>query len=365
MANNNLHLTQEDQVVPLYDKMGWGEANQDIKDKHFVEATKRAEYMAANPFAFVARDTPKFLPAILTKFNKLQENAGRGPGSIDLTLLDYFAFKKRLRWFQQDGGTCVWSNTFRPITWRMIVEIALRGDPEEYFGTSEFGPKSVAPHCVQYGFARQLANMRSGDGLYASPMAQSLLEGMVMCNTPKLKELMDAAGATRDIDYPEPRNLSLYRKIGNWAWNSALQQYRDYRLTETAVVESIEEDEAATQNFKPMFMCSGIAIKAIGKHKDGFTIHDLDPRDSWAHNMARAGKIVASDNDEFLRISNLSWMQNTTPDQEWNSEPRWTDPHEKYIYNIPKTSVEKWYRAGKIDVYTIGEIQMPESAPFV
>jgi lambda family phage portal protein len=42
----------------------------------------------------------------------------------------------------------------------MMFEIALRGDAEEYFGLDEHGIKSIAPHCVQYGFARQIANMR-------------------------------------------------------------------------------------------------------------------------------------------------------------------------------------------------------------
>ena len=138
-----------------------------------------------------------------------------------------------------------------------------------------------------------------------------------------------------------------------------------YCVTETAPVKSIEALDDAVDNWKPCFQCSGIAIKSAGRHKDGFVIHTEDTRDSWSHNMGIAGKLVASDDDEFIRISNLSWLYNQTPNDVWTAKPTWNDPFEKYIYNVHKSEVESWFKRGRVEVFTIGEIQMPGSMPTI
>jgi hypothetical protein len=247
---------------------------------------------------------------------------------------------------------CVWSNTFRRWFERMCVEIALLGEPEEYIGKLQFGPQSIAPFCINYGFARQRANMKGGDGLYCKPMSESLVkDGVVFCSTPKLRELMNAAGATRDTDYPEPQSERLYRRIGDWAWNNDLRPYTACRVLESTPVTSIEQHNRNVEQLKPMFQCSMIAIRRIGQHPDGFAIHARDTNNEWAHNMGWAGVRIASDGQRFHRLCNTSWLQDGSTDVE------------KYIYNIPEKELEEWYRRGRVDTSSIGDIDGVKSLP--
>lgn len=302
--------------------------------------------------SFQSRPAKDFQPAIKAKWEAFQLSKGREAGSCDLTLIDEFVFGKSFTWLPQDIGSCVWSNTFRRWFERMLVEICLRGDPEEFIGKNEFGPQSLAPFCISYGFARQRANMRGGDGLYCKPMSESLaLDGVVLCSTPKLKELMDKAGATSDKDYPEPRSARLYRQIGDWAWNEALKPYADCKVLESPTVTTIDLHRQNALAHKPMYQCSGIAMRKSGTHKDGFAIHTQDPSDSWSHNMGWAGMRVASDGKVYHRLCNTSWLQPNEPDKE------------KYIYNVPDEEVARWYSRKIIDVSTIGEIAGIESLP--
>jgi hypothetical protein len=354
--------------------MGWGVANETIQEKHSIDRKMIGALQAARPMQMMLKpanvaitgvqsldDSPN---PLLVQFNAFQKKYGRHEGSMDLSLLDFFVFKKRLRWFPQPIGSCVWSNTWRVIVDRMLAELMLKGDPEELFGMDEYGAMSLAPHAIQYGLARQRANMRGGDGLYCGPMADSLGgDGMLMCNVPKLQEVMKAAGANLKYDLPEPRGTSLYRQIGDWKFNAVLKPFCDHRVTETPVVTNIDDHLELSKAMKPIFQCSGIAIKAAGKHKDGFTIHQRDPNNSWAHNMAFKGHFYSSDNKLFLRFSNLSWTQNNDPDAEHADEPRWDDEHEKYLYNLPAEHVKGWYDKNLVDSAAIGEIDMPDSAP--
>ena len=306
------------------------------------------------PKSFEARQAKLFMPAIQQKWIDFQLSRGRFAGSNDLTLIDQFIFGKVFRFLPQDIGSCVWSNTFRQWIRRMMVEIGLRGDAEEWIGSTEFGVTSIAPHCVTYGFARQRANMRSGDGLYKGPMQEELLKGgVVLCNNAKLKSLMDAAGATSLKDYPEPRSARLYRQIGNWLWNDALRDQRTCRLLESSTVLTIEDHDKADAALKPMFQCSSIAIKPTGvMHKDGFMISTEDRSDSWAHNMGWAGNRITSDGQEFKVLSNESW------DQE-------TGKYEAHTYFIRKEEVKTWYDRKRVDTATIGEIEGIESLPLI
>jgi hypothetical protein len=334
-------------------QMGWvvPEAQ---NEQQMLDGEKRYYYnaVAENPAPFQSRPARDLPSPIRAAWDKFQLDKGRFAGSSDLSLIDEFVFKKSLTFLPQDIGSCVWSNTFRRIIERMCVEIALNGDPEEYPGLDEFGIRSIAPFCVSYGFARQRANMRRGDGLYCSPMQESLVkDGLVLCNTPKLKELMDRVGATSERDYPEVRSTSLYRQIGNWAWNDELRPYGDCKLEESPKVKTYEEFCANEDALKPMFVCSMIAIRVKGTHRDGFKYHTRNMGDSWAHNMGIGGRRVTSNGERFHRVDNTSWLQ----PNEGNRDA--------YVYWIEAEEVKSWFDRGIVDVGTVGEISGIPSLP--
>jgi hypothetical protein len=348
--------------------MGWGQANETIEEKHVFEGQFLERAIAEAPAQFMMRQAQELKPKVKEKFDALQAACGRGPNSCDMTLLDHFILGKRLNWFPQDIGSCVWSNTFRIIVARMMFEIALRGDPEEYFGYDEHGIRSIAPHCIQYGLARQIANMRGGDGLYCSPMGKSLGQGMLMCSTPKLVELMKAEGAEGPTNFPEPRNARLYRAIGDWKFNDALRPFLSNPVVEVPPVQDFDTHFELSKAFKPIFQCSGIAIRKRGKHKDGFTIHERDPNNSWAHNMGFMGHFYASDGTLWFRFSNKSWLNDLNPEgapqqAAEGALPHWDDQEETFVYNIEADHLRKWYTSRLVDSMAIGEIDMPQSLP--
>lgn len=321
-------------------------------EKEMLDAEKRwlERSYADYPIAFQARSPKEMVPAIKEKWEKFQADRGRFPGSADMGLLDEFVFGRSLVWLPQLTGSCVFSNSFRPWVLRAIAEIALFGDSEEYLGRNEFSPQSIAPFCVSYGFARQRANMRSGDGLYCKPMQDSYLkDGVVMCNTPKVKELLTAANQGRDTDYPEVQDTTVFRRMQNWAWNEALRPYTCCRVLDAPIPQNMDEFNANIDAYKPMFQCSMIAVRKIGDHRDGFAIHGMDPRNQWAHNMGIVGRRVASDGRRFVIVCNTSWLRNrNTP--------------EAYLYNVPEEDFARvWFP--RIDIGVIGEIDGIKSLP--
>ena len=333
---------------------GWGVPGEEVEDKIKVEELYFDQVVAQNPISYQARPAKEMDPVMLKKWNDFQASKGLEPESVDMTLLTEFVFGKKMWWLPQDTGSCVWSNTFRAVVARMLFEIMLKGDPEEWFGDNEFGVKSIAPHMISYGFARQRANMRGGDGLYCQPMIDSMMkDGFVTCNTPKLKELMDKAGATREDDYPEPRSTSLIRRLQNWEFNDALKPYGDFKLQESSRISSGEDLWEALGAFKPAIQCSGIAIKLAGKDNDGFPIHTRDRSTSLAHNMSWQGRRVSKTGKRYVRLSNESWVQKNASDETAN----------KYIYTIPLEEADTWVRSSSVDCMTIGELDLPDSMP--
>ena len=325
------------------------QSNATIAEKVLFSKKINEQFVEDNPVVYRQRDAKEMIPGVAKAFDDFQVSKGRKSGSLDLSLIVEFVFGKPMPWLAQLIGSCVFSNTFREWVERLCVEICMRGDPEAYTGSTQFGPTSIAPHCVTYGMAREIANMKGGDGLYCSPMRKALFAGVVLCSTPKVRELHIAAGANNDTDYPEPQPVSLYRKIGDWAWNAALRPYLCCSLRESVDVTNVDEHRLQEDQLKTMFMCSGIAIKKIGSHKDGFPIHGIDPNNSWSHNMGWAGMRLSSDGDRFSRLSNRSW---TRPGQ---------DP-EELVYNIPDSELAKIYKKD-VDVASIGEIEGLPLAP--
>jgi hypothetical protein len=98
-----------------------------------------------------------------------------------------------------------------------------------------------------------------------------------------------------------------------------------------------------------MIICSGLAFKKIGKHKDGFDIHGIDPNNSWSHNMAFEGFRLSSDKNRFTRLHTMSWVR---PGE---------DP-EKQCFNVPPEELAKVYRQD-VDVASLGEIEGTITAP--
>lgn len=324
--------------------MGWEipTVNATVQEKIDHGKRETNKFAMENPVVYQQREAQEMLPAMKKKWDDFQVSKGRAPGSNDLSLIVEFVFGTPMPFYPQDGGTCVWSNTFRVWIERMCFEICLRGDPEAYIGSTQYGLTSIAPHCVTYGMAREIAKMKGGWGLYKAPMIKALSEGVVLCSTPKVLELHKAAGSIKDDDYPEPRNLNLYHKIGDWAWNAALRPYLCCALKESVDVNNVDEHKMQEDQSKPMIQCSGIAIKKIGTHKDGFDIHGVDPRDSWGHCMGWSGFRLSSDGNRFRRLSNRSWT------------PKGGNP-ENYVYNIPPEEMAKIYKIG-VDTASIGEI---------
>jgi hypothetical protein len=239
---------------------------------------------------------------------------------------------------------CVASNTFRPWVRRVIYEISLKGDPEEFLGKSEFGPQNISFYApFSYGCGRRRGRMRGGDGSFCEVQYDSLIkDGVITCNNLKLLEILKRFKADGPRDFPEPQNASLYRRFGNWEFLDELLPTADFRLLESVKVNDIDTHIKLSRQYKPASVCSGIAIRKIGTHKDGFDIHAQNPRDSWAHNMSFCGHFESSDGKIFIRLSNESWGKNV-------------------IYNIPIEEISRWYSQRMVTVQAIGEIDLPDS----
>jgi len=342
--------TIADVILPTDAQTGWAPGVRDEQEAIDTERRAFAELEEDFPVAFKWRAGWEPIPEIKQAWDQFQADKGRFPGSMDLSLIDQFAFGIELSYLPQIIGSCVASNTFPGYVERCIYEIALFGQPEEYLGTDEFGPNSFAFFAPQsYGMARKRANMRGGDGLYCAPMAASMLkDGVLACNTPKLQELLASKGFRSDQDCPEPQGrdgAQLYRQFGDWAYIEDLRQYCDNQLLECPEVRSEDMLWDALQDGKPCFVCSMEAIHKVGEHPDGFPIHARNPRDRWAHNMRFNGCFVASDGERFFRQSNQSWGAN-------------------HVYNRRFDEVAASFRAGRLTSHAIGEINgTPSMAP--
>lgn len=326
--------------------MGWGEDDTTpVQNKLDYEAKLFDKFSSDMPVAYKLRNSE--VPSQFTdKFSTFIESKGFSKGSTPLTLIDEFVFKKRFHWLPQKTGSCVISNTFRPWVRRAIYEIVIKGDPEEYFGTEEYGTKCISFYApFSYGCGRRRGNMRGGDGSYCGVQYDSLVkDGVIMCNNSKLLEILKGLNSVDPEDFPEPQSNSVYRRFQNWEYLDTLLPFADWRLLEAPKVTSIDILEQTLKQFKPSSVCSGIAIRKIGSHKDGFDIHSQNPMDSWAHNMSFQGLRVSSDNKVFVILSNESWGKNV-------------------IYNIPIEEVSRWFSRRSVTVQAIGEIDLPDSVP--
>lgn len=314
--------------------MGWvGSPDQERKALDTLQS--------AVPIVFSSTYPSDIMPEIETKWNLFQKSKGRHDGSCDLTLLDDFVFGRNYAWEDQFIGSCVISNTFRGHVKRQLIQTALFGQPVEWLGKEEFGPKSIAPYAPwSYGMMRKRGNLRGGDGGFCEAMGQSLLlDGVLPCNSPLLLTLLKQLGADTEKDFPEPRSNRIYRAFGDWKYNDILLPDACCRLLDSDVVTSVDQQVELGKVCKPLFQCSMIAIKKVGTHKDGFAIHARDTQNQWAHNMGWQGFFIASDGRRFHRLSNESWG-------------------DEIIYNIPDEELDDWYKRRLPSTMSIGQIDL-------
>ena len=262
-----------------------------------------------------------------------------------MTLIEDFCFGRNYAFEKQFIGSCVISNTFRGQTKRQLVQTALFGQPVEWLGKDEFGPNSIAPYAPwSYGMMRRRGNLKGGDGGFCEPMGASLLlDGILPCSSKLLKNVLKNLGADNEKDFPEPKSNSVYRAFGDWKYIDELKPDACCRLLDTDDVLSLDQHVELAKQYKPLFQCSLIAIKKVGSHADGFTIHARDPNNQWAHNMGWHGFFIASDGKRFHRLSNESWG-------------------DEMIYNIPDEELNEWYTKKRVATMSIGQIDLPLSS---
>jgi hypothetical protein len=342
-------MSEEVDISTIRGPMGWG-----IDDTMPIDARLDTENQiydrlsADMPVAYKERAQAPLPFTFLDKYNKFLDAKGYGPGSVDMTHMEEFVFGKQFHWLPQKTGSCVISNTFRGWVRRAMFEIAIKGDPEEYFGTQEFGVKNFSFYApFSYGCGRRRGNLKGGDGSWCEVQFESLIkDGVIMCNNGRLLEILTKLNSVESEDFPEPQNNAVYRRFQNWEFLDELLPFADWRLLETTKVTTIDQHDKCNREFKPMSVCSGIAIHKIGRHKDGFDIFAQNPRDSWPHNMQFHGHRIASDGDIFDVLSNESWGK-------------------RVIYYVPRKETERWYSRKLVSVQSIGEIDLPKSVPFI
>lgn len=341
MAQLNPDFRGADEVVVpsnLSDMTGWNPEG--LPTEVAIDQERlQFDYLQSDlPMVFRTREQPKVPQPIWDAWVQFQKDKGRYEGSADWTLLDEFCFKKKFIWLPQKIGSCVWSNTFRAWVIRATWQVSFFSG--EHLGQDEFGATSIAPYGgFSYGMMRKRGGLRGGDGGFCAPMAESLIkDGILPCQTPQLLDLLRKLGADGQKDFPEPQNNAIYRQFGDWKYIDDLGQYAKHPLLECPQVESADQLWDLMGQCKPAFVCSGIAIKKIGTHKDGFAIHARNPSDSWAHNMCFHGRFVASDGARFFRESNESWGEDT-------------------IYNVPFEEIKEWFDRKRVSSNAIGQIE--------
>lgn len=333
-------------IVPPNAQFGWTDGKETESSALLREQIGREHLEDDMPVACRVSASIEPLPEALTAWNLFQKSKGRAEGSYDWSLLDEFLIGKPLHWKAQIVGSCVVSNSYRGWNIRGMYQISLLGLPQEYLGRNEFGPNNYAFYAAYtYGMARKRANMRGGDGLYCEALQSSFLkDGVVACNTPALIELCKRLNVSKDTDFPEPQNEQVYRAFGDWKYLDELTPYADYVLEECPSVTKVDQLIERLKECKPTFICSMLAIKKVGMHKDGFAIHARNPSDQWAHNMCFHGFFITSDNQLMIRFSNESWGP-------------------EHIYNVPYEEVDDWFLRRNVTAAAIGNIRGPKSAP--
>ena len=340
-------------ITTVRGPMGWGpDPTMPIDLRHDQESRIFDRLAADMPVAYRMRSYTEPVNAMMVRLRKLHDQAGYGAESYDLTLIDFLVYSKRLSWLPQKTGSCVISNSLRPWVRRALWEVVVKGDAEELLGRNEFSPNNLSFYApFSYGCGRRRGNLKGGterdDGSWCEVQYESFMkDGVVLCNNGKLLEILAKLESSKDQDFPEPQNNSVYRRFQNWEFLDTLLPFADFRLLESPKVTDIDTHLLLSKQWKPMSVCSSVAITKRERHKDGFDVHVQNTRDSWAHCMSFQGFFTASDGKVFVRLSNESWGANI-------------------IYNVPVEEVARWYSHRMLTVQAIGEIDLPDSVPLL
>jgi len=335
-----------EELVPRLDLTGWGPQDQalELKEKHYAEQSLFEKFAESAPHKVMQREPITIPPGIWDKYTKFLDSKGYGKGSVSLIQLDEFCRGRKFNWLPQKTGSCVMSNSFRLWVRRCLFECLVLGQAEELLGTNEFGKDNLSFYApVTYGFGRRRGNMKGGDGSWCSIQYDAFCQdGVVKCNNAKLLSILTKYNAVGEHDFPEPQDNNVYRMFQNWQYLDDLKPEAGLKLMETVKLTDIATDRANLLQFKGSSMCSSIALKKVGTHKDGFDIYAQDRANRWDHNMSKQGLRIASDGKEFIEVSNESWGPN-------------------YIYNVPIEEVDRWYKAGMLETQTIGEIDLDDT----
>lgn len=326
----------------LIGKMGWGEFDTDSSDRKLLIEQRRTEKLQKEAPQLFQPSTKLTLPARLqAEMDKIREHYNQEPGSFDLRWTSHLLFGEIYKWKAQLIGSCVGSGAMRACAFRMMAEIALLGEPEQFFGLERFGPQSVAPFGpYHYGCGRRRGNMKGGDGSYCSVQIEALAkDGLLPCHSKLLQQ-------TNPGEFPEPQSSNLYRKWGSWKYlDEVAADAKDYLLTETADVRDGDDlVKKISEELSPTVHCSSWGFEPSYKHKDGFWVYKHST--TWHHNMTDIAIRVASDGDKFAGILN-SWGPNAHKDGE--------------VFYIPLDLYTKWVK--KSECKTVAQIDMKDVAP--
>ena len=299
-------------------------------------------------FVMKVQAVPNAFDLRLKQFNEFQKSKGRFDGSCDWGLIDEWIFGDPLSWLRQIIGSCVASNTHRQWVMRALYQTAFFGGTFHDGDRDEFGPNNLSFYAPwSYGMMRRYGRLTGrGDGGFCAPMAKTLIEdGVLPCDTPELTTLLQSRNATDRRDYPEPQDSRLYRDFGDnkRGYLDKFKGKTKYRLQESPRARNADTVIEGLKQGKTAFMCSGIAIRKVGTHRDGFAIHARNPRDNWYHNMGIEGFFYASDGEQFVVINNESWGPNT-----------------KYYVRLEEFA--DWFDLGSPpNIQLIGQIDLPRS----
>lgn len=299
------HLAHDEVDNPQgWDKLGWGLKQSVNRGEFDTRLMEKAQ--DERPALFMPRERKTMDPEMEVKWLKFLADKGYDEGSADLSLIEEFVYGQNWHWLPQKTGSCTISNSFRGNVRRILAEIILFGQAEEPLGSTEFGTTSAAYYApLSYGLARQKANIRSGDGGWCEPTIWSLEQGVIPCNNGQLNEILHRLNADRETDLPEPQDNNVYRRFQNWTYNDQLKPFLVYPLVESVSVKDVDTLDEQMKEYKPVIMCSMIAIRKVGDH-DGLAVYAQDPRNQWAHNMCWMGRIVWK-GKTYMLLSNESW----------------------------------------------------------
>lgn len=323
-------------------RLGWGTEQHTENTRQAIEASQFEQAFNATPELFRQRAAITLEPRIEAKWQKYQAERGYEEGSADLSLFGAFMFGSRYHWKPQKTGSCTISNTFRCWYRRALYEIAAKGQLERLLGTTEYGTTSVSFYApISYGIAREIGNLRGGDGGFCSSTIRSLQKGVVACNNGKLLELLHKLGADNDKDFPEPQNNAVYRKFQDWTYNDEFEPFLEHPLVESVKCTNTAQLVENLKQYKPAIICSMVAVKKAGDYQ-GLSYFRVNRNDKWAHNMCWCGYIKWHGR-EFLLLSNESWRDNL-------------------IYPIPIEEVDEVvFPKYRPEVSTLGEIDLSDA----